>query len=163
MAEDDDLPDLDELDPDIRARLVAVQAKLTAMENDLGDLIGAELAAVRTALEAAAAEPDSHSVHLSAISEAVHHIKGVAGSFGFPLVSDVAANLQVYPKRSAGAPARVLPVVEAHLRALRRHQGTKSWRRLRRRRPDHPGLPAVAGLTRERLYASVTGRELDCV
>jgi chemotaxis protein histidine kinase CheA len=118
MAHDDDLPDLEDLDPEIRARLDEVQAQLSALENDLGELIGAELSAARQAFELAVSEPDNRDRHIASLTAAVHDIKGVAGSFGYGLVSDIAANLHQFLKRSGSGDARVLPVVEAHLQAF---------------------------------------------
>lgn len=115
MADDDGMSDLD---PEIRARLAAVQARLAAGENDLSELIGAEMAAAHRAFQAATLQPDKFGVHGKAVFEAIHDIKGIGGTFGYDLVSAVAGNLHDFLLATPLAPERVLPVIEAHLRAL---------------------------------------------
>lgn len=111
-----------DLDPQMQAMLAAAEAALASLDADLETLIGENMAQAKQGLMAAQATPDAAEQYLQQIYAAFHDMKGVGGTFGYHLVTSVAANLCRYLKQKPGTSVTVLHQVERHIKAMERIQ-----------------------------------------
>lgn len=107
----------DDLDPEVQARLAEAEALLAALDTDLEALIGADLVQATAGLAALRAGGDVDEM-LDQVYGAFHDIKGVGGSFGYELVTTVAANMCRFMKVNSGAGTVVLAAIDRHIAAL---------------------------------------------
>lgn len=110
------------LDPEMQAMLAAAEAALAALDSDLETLIGENMTQAKQGLVAAQATPEAAEQHLAQIYAAFHDMKGVGGTFGYHLVTSVAANLCRYLKAEPGTGFTVLDAVDRHIKAIERIQ-----------------------------------------
>jgi HPt (histidine-containing phosphotransfer) domain-containing protein len=100
------------------AQLDEIDAKIAELGNSYPDMVAPELErldALWTQLKSGSAEPGSDK----AFFQVAHDFKGQGASFGFPLVSMVAASLCTLLERGAVALPAAHAAIEAHLAALR--------------------------------------------
>jgi len=107
-----------DLDADLAARLAAAEAALAEMTTDLESIIGDDMVMAAKAYQTAMTEPDQAEAALKDVYTGFHNIKGIGGSFGFDLVTNVANNLCQFLKQADGPSDAVLEHVAHHLHAL---------------------------------------------
>jgi chemotaxis protein histidine kinase CheA len=113
--DDDDVP---ELDPDMQARLAAVEAVVAALDYDLATLIGTELGEAQAALALIAGGSGDRQASCEGLFRALHDMKGLGGSFGFPLVSRVADSACEIMRKRTVLEGEARDRVAAHVAAL---------------------------------------------
>ncbi len=75
------------------AAVARAEAALEALKGDYEERLRDDLAALTAALEAARAEPCEAGARLEAMRRCAHDVKGQAGTFGYALVTTLAASL----------------------------------------------------------------------
>jgi len=77
-----------------------------------------DVLAMRSALEAARADPDRMSDHLARLHGVAHNVKGQGGSFGFPLVTRIGQSLCRLVRGRSEATTIELAIASAHVDAI---------------------------------------------
>ncbi len=100
------------------ARLAAAEAEIEALAQDYLSWVQLDLVRLRDALRAAQASPDDNAVYLEALYTTAHDMRGQGGSFGYPLVTNIAGALCRYLGHPVD-PAKIdLEVCAIHVDAL---------------------------------------------
>lgn len=106
-------------DPSYDAAAVARgEAVLEALKGDYEVRLRDDLAALSAALEAARAEPCEAGVRLEAMRRRAHDVKGQAGTFGYALVTTLAASLEALLRKADRSDHRHLDLIQTHLSAM---------------------------------------------
>jgi len=86
---------LPDIDPDILTR---AEAALTALSSQYPVWLENDLAAMRTLLQVARHRPDDRQDLWRELAAIAHNVKGLAGTFGFSRISELAADLTAFVK-----------------------------------------------------------------
>ena len=78
-----------------------------------------DIDAVFSAYETALEHPDQRPTMIAKIAKIAHDMKGQGGSFGYPIMSEIAASLGTFCKGAPAPHAAQLEVVTAHVDAMR--------------------------------------------
>ncbi|WP_119462195.1 Hpt domain-containing protein [Rhodospirillaceae bacterium SYSU D60014] len=98
------------------ARAEAAVAELAA---NYAEVALKDIADAQAALDAAKAKPEQRQDHIQHLYGIAHNVKGQGGSFGYPLVTRIGQSLCQLIKQSAAIRDADLPIIQAHLDALR--------------------------------------------
>jgi len=100
---------------------VAVTRAQRAVQAMTGDYVGqaeAHVAALRQAMDRAAADAGLKASGIQQIYDKTHELRGEGGTFGFPLITSIGALLCGYIDRAGSPGAAELDVVSAHIDAM---------------------------------------------
>ena len=114
------LPGERALDADDEAALQRAEVALAALRSTAAMAFGEDLAVAEAALRAARGGPEAVEPSLAALYDAAHCIKGLGGSLGFDLLTEIGRRLCARLKRRHREEADILILADAHLRAMRR-------------------------------------------
>jgi chemotaxis protein histidine kinase CheA len=115
---------LPDIDPDILAR---AEAALTALSSQYPVWRENDLAAMRTLLQVARHRPDDRQDLWRELAAIAHNVKGLAGTFGFPRISELAADLHertaAIPPAAPADPETVAAMIDGITRILKGRPG----------------------------------------
>lgn len=107
------------------ARAAEIDDRLACAETAVAKLAGAyiqcaleDVAALRTALAAARAEPHRLADYAATLHGLAHNVAGQGGTFGFPLVSRIGASLCRLLRERDRLAEGALDIVAAHIGAI---------------------------------------------
>lgn len=109
---DDDLPGLD------AASLARAEAALAGLSEDYLRWAEADATALAACLADLAAAPDRSAECMARLFRVAHDMKGQAGTFGYPLVTTVAARLCRLVAATSHPDGPALDHITAHVEAL---------------------------------------------
>lgn len=106
--------------PSLETILERVSAGIDDLKQEYESELQVELKRLGdAAAEMAGADDAEQAAALQEIYDLAHEIRGLAGSFGYPLLTKVANALCGFIERKAARPAKTVEVVECHVGALR--------------------------------------------
>ena len=88
------------------------------MAQNFTEWVGDDLKQAKDCLAAAQATPDDCEEAMKGFYGAMHNLKGLGGSFGYDLVTDIADSCCILLKKTETRNGHVLKVCQAHLGAL---------------------------------------------
>ncbi len=106
------------MDEEIAARLEKAEAAVREMAKSFTTFIENDMAQARTSLQRALATPDDCEAALADYYAALHNIKGLGGSFGYQLMTQVADSNCRLLRDTDGGDGEVLKICRAHMHAL---------------------------------------------
>lgn len=105
--------------PDLRTIIADVEAGIETMKQDYDAELAADLAVLDGALaEFKATSGEVRADAAAALYRAAHDMRGLAGSFGYPLLTGIASSLCAFIDRTDDDLAPHIQVVELHLGAM---------------------------------------------
>ena len=106
-------------DEDLDAALRAAEEAVAELAANFATWVGEDLDKASAALGRAKSAPGVNRDAIEEIFGICHNIKGQAGSFGYDLMTKIAAMLCDYIRNAESLPHPPLGIVEGHLMALR--------------------------------------------
>ena len=103
---------------DIEARLKAAEAAVAELSSNFVEWIGDDMGKAKDSLKQSQADIDNCADNMLEFYNAIHNVKGLGGSFGYDLVTDVAESCCYLLKKTEQRNAVVLKLCQAHLSAL---------------------------------------------
>ncbi len=98
--------------------LAAAEAAVAALADNFSVWIREDLDRMNTEFDHASETPDANNENIAEIFSISHNIKGQAGSFGYTLLTRVAASLCEHVRDAGDASEASLKVVQGHLMAM---------------------------------------------
>jgi chemotaxis protein histidine kinase CheA len=104
------------LDP---GRLARAEAAVAAMADDFARWAEEDIKKLQTSLYRARADIGSQAGEIGRIRDLAMGLKGMAGMFGFTLITGVADSLKIFTERPGAVTRREIDIIAAHVDAIR--------------------------------------------
>ena len=107
-------------DDDFQEKMRRAEAAVAALAENFPVFIEDDVSQAEAAMQAALARPDDCDDALLELYAAAHNIKGLGGSFGYDLVTEVGNSLCLLLKLAPHNTPELVQVAQDHMQALKR-------------------------------------------
>ena len=104
--------------PDPETLIAQIEAGIASLKKKYMSWAEADLKALYRALDAARRHLDDVETHVKSIGETAHAMRGQAGTFGFPLITQIGNSLCGLTERACDFGASEIEALELHVRAI---------------------------------------------